>query len=34
MPSRSTIEVIKADKNQNNLAYGLIVVILLAIDPK
>ncbi|GAB5034484.1 glycerol-3-phosphate o-acyltransferase [Nannochloropsis oceanica] len=33
MPSRSTIEVIKADKNQNNLAYGLIVVILLAIDP-
>jgi hypothetical protein len=34
MPSRSTIEVIKGDNNQNNLAYCLVVVILLAVDAK
>lgn len=32
MPSRSTLEVIKEDKNQNNLAYALLVIILLSAD--
>lgn len=32
MPSRSTIEVIKATDNQNTLFYGLVVVILLSVD--
>ncbi len=32
MPSRSTIEVLKNDRNQNGLAAALVVIIFLSVD--